>query len=78
MRKSRLSKKIQDKLMKHFVASTTARCASELVELNRNAAAYYYKRLREIIAYQRPLHNLKIKVGEAHFYRLVKEAIFVR
>ncbi|MCX7353203.1 MAG: IS1595 family transposase, partial [Proteobacteria bacterium] len=32
MRKSRLSKKTQDKLMEHFVAGTTARCASELIE----------------------------------------------
>jgi hypothetical protein len=31
MRKSRLSKKTQDRLMEHFVAGITARCASELI-----------------------------------------------
>ena len=37
--------------MEHFVAGTTARCASELIEINRNTAAYYYQRLREIITH---------------------------
>jgi transposase len=46
MRKSRLSKKTQDKLMEHFVAGTTARCAPELIEINHNTAAYYYQGLR--------------------------------
>ncbi|MDX2095093.1 MAG: IS1595 family transposase, partial [Alphaproteobacteria bacterium] len=31
MRKSRLSKVIQDKLVEHFVAGATARCAASLV-----------------------------------------------
>jgi transposase len=52
MRKSRLSKAIQGRLMEHFVAGTTARCAAELVGVNRKTAAYYYQRLREIIAFQ--------------------------
>jgi len=50
MRKSRLSKNIQYRLIEHFVAGTTARCAAELVGVNRKTAAYYYQRLREIIA----------------------------
>ena len=33
MRKSRLSKEKQERLMEHFVAGSTARCASELVML---------------------------------------------
>src|SRR3989338_9987368 len=49
MRKSRLNKKIQEKLIEHFVAGTTARTAAELVGVNKNTAAYYYHRLREII-----------------------------
>jgi hypothetical protein len=31
MRKSKLKKHIQDKLIEHFVAGTTARCAAELI-----------------------------------------------
>ncbi|MDP7149145.1 MAG: IS1595 family transposase, partial [Nitrospinaceae bacterium] len=34
MRKSRLSKAKQDRLMEHFVAGTTARCAAGLVDIN--------------------------------------------
>ena len=42
MRKSRLSKLKQDRLMVHFVAGTTARCAASLVNVNRNTSAYYF------------------------------------
>ena len=51
MRKSRLSKGKQDRLIEHFVAGTTARCAAALVGVNRKTAAYYFHRLREVIAY---------------------------
>jgi len=36
--------------MEHFVAGSTARCASELVCVNRKTGAYYYHRLRVIIS----------------------------
>ena len=49
MRKSRLSKQKQDKLMEHFVAGTTARTAAGLADVNKSTAAYYYHRLRELI-----------------------------
>jgi len=64
MRKSRLSKKTQDKLMEYFVAGTTARCASELIEINRNTAAYYYQRLREIITHHLEQESIEIFDGE--------------
>ena len=51
MRKSRLSHYKQDRLQEHFVAGTTARCAASLVEVNFKTGAYYFHRLREIIAY---------------------------
>ena len=41
MRKSRLSKEIQRRLMEHFVAGTTARCAASLVGVKRKTAAYF-------------------------------------
>ena len=50
MRRSRLSKNKQQRLIEHFVAGTTARCAASLVDVNVKTAAYYYRRLREIIA----------------------------
>jgi len=52
MRKSRLSRIKQNKLIEHFVAGTTARCASDLVGVNRKTAAYYFERLRRIIRAQ--------------------------
>ncbi|MDP1766923.1 MAG: IS1595 family transposase, partial [Methylotenera sp.] len=42
MRKSRLSSAKQAKLIEHFVAGTTARCAADLIGVNRNTAAYYF------------------------------------
>jgi len=52
MRKSRLSTARQHKLIEHFVAGTTARCAADLIGVNRKTAAYYYHRLREIITFK--------------------------
>jgi transposase len=70
MRKSRLSKEIQAKLIEHFVAGTTARCSAELVGVNRKTAAYYYHRLREII-YQaiddEGVFSGEVEVDESYF-----------
>ena len=52
MRKSRLSKEKQRRLMEHFIAGTTARCAANLVGINSKTAAYFYRRLREIIVFE--------------------------
>lgn len=49
MRRSRLSTHKQDRLIEHFVAGTTARTAAALIGVNRNTAAYYFQRLRELI-----------------------------
>jgi hypothetical protein len=43
-----LSKEEQERLMAHFVSVSTARCVRELVNVNKNAAAYFFS-LREII-----------------------------
>ena len=48
--RSRLSRYKQDKLIEHFVAGSTARSAAEIVGVNKNTAAYYFHRLRVIIA----------------------------
>ena len=64
MRKSRLSSAKQSKLTEHFVAGTTARCAADLIGVNRNTAAYYFKRLREIIVFQLDLASHEVFAGE--------------
>ena len=70
MRKSRLSKEKQERLMEHFVSGATARCASELVNVNKNTAAYFFHRLREII-YQATKEDApfsgEIEVDESYF-----------
>ena len=50
-RKSQLSKTKQDRLIEHFVAGATARCAAGLVGVNPKTAMYYFHRLRKIITY---------------------------
>jgi len=64
MRKSRLSSAKQHKLIEYFVAGTTARCAADLLNVNRKIAAYYYHRLREIIIMKLTEGASKILSGE--------------
>ena len=72
MRKSRLSRYKQDRLIEHFVAGTTARTASSLCGVNRKTAAFYFHRLREIIAFELEAENEamfggEIEVDESYF-----------
>ncbi len=72
MRKSRLSKHKQGRLIEHFVAGTTARTAASLCGVYRNNAACYFLRLREIIAYEleaegEAMFGGEIKVDESYF-----------
>lgn len=64
MRKSRLSSAKQSKLIEHFVAGTTARCAADLIGVNRNTAAYYFQRLRGIIVYELEQESHEVFTGE--------------
>jgi len=50
LRRCRLTEKQQDRLAEFFVAGVTARMAADLLDIHRNTAAYFYHRLREIIA----------------------------
>ena len=72
MRKSRLSKYKQARLTQHFVAGTTARTAAALCGVNRKTAAYYFHRLREIVALEleaegEALFDGEIEVDESYF-----------
>ena len=70
MRRSRLSQSKQDRLIEHFVAGTTARCAANLVGVNFKTSAYFYHRLREIICLatgeETPLTG-EMEVDESYF-----------
>ena len=72
MRKSRLSHYKQDRLIEHFVAGTTARTAASLCGVNRKTAAFYFLRLREIIAIEldaesEAMFGGEIEVDESYF-----------
>ena len=70
MRKSRLSQAKQDRLIEHFVSGSTARIAAVLVGVNRNTAAYYFQRLRQLICQavedETPFFG-EIEVDESYF-----------
>ena len=71
-RRSRLSRSIQEELIKQFVAGAPARTAAELVGVNRNTAILYYHKLRELIAErlaaEAPLFLCgEIEVDESYF-----------
>ena len=72
MRSSRLSMGKQLRLLEHFVSGTTARCAADLVGVNRKTAAYYFHRLRVLLAAQmeQAAHEAfdgEIEVDESYF-----------
>ena len=72
MRKSRLSPYKQDRLSEHFVSGSTARIAASLCGVHRKTAAFYFRRLREIIAYKleaesEAMFGGEIEVDESYF-----------
>ena len=72
MRKSRISQSKQDHLIEHFIAGTTARAAASHVGVHRNSAAFYFHRLREVIAYEleaksEAMFSGEIEVDESYF-----------
>ena len=72
MRKGRISVGKQDRLLEHFIAGTTVRTAASLVAVHRNRAAFYFHRLREIIAKELEAKSAamfggEIEVDESYF-----------
>ena len=47
----KLLRKQQLKLLEYFVIEVTARSAADLLEIQPNSAALFYRQLRKIIAY---------------------------
>ena len=72
MKRSKLSKDKQLKLIEHFVAGTTARTASVIINVNPKTAILYYHHLRELIfEYEREkekeIFNGEIEADESYF-----------
>ena len=77
MRKSRISKVKQQKLLEHFVAGTASRCTAEIVGVDHKSASYYFHRLREVIDYQLKQETLnfldgKIDIDESQFHEKIR------
>ncbi len=72
MRKSRLSHYKQNRLIEHFVSGSTALTAASLCAVNRKTAAFFFLRLREIIALEleaesEAMFGGEIEVDESYF-----------
>ena len=69
LRKSRMPVSLQQKLLEHFVAGTTARAAALLVGVQANTAKLFYQRLRQLIASKQESYLLagEIEADESYF-----------
>ena len=70
LKRCRLAEKQRDGLLEFFVGEMTARTAADLAGVNKTTAAYFFHRLREIIAWQldetSPLAG-EIEADESYF-----------
>ncbi|PSJ80798.1 IS1595 family transposase [Neisseria iguanae] len=55
----KLTKNAQRKLLRFFVPEATARAAANLLDINPNSAALFYRKIRQVIAY-----HLELQAGE--------------
>ena len=68
----KLSKKVQKKLLQFFVLEVTARSAANLLEINPNSAALFYRKIRQVIAYHLELQadevfDGSVELDESYF-----------
>jgi hypothetical protein len=79
MRKSRLSDYKQDRMIEHFISRSTALTAASLCGVNRKTAAFFFLRLREIIALELEAGSWKLEakpclVVNSRWMRVILEA----
>jgi len=51
IRRCKLSRKIQLRLLEYSVLQVTARSAADMLDIHANTAAMYYRKIREVISY---------------------------
>lgn len=68
-RKSRLSARVQQRLLEHFVAGTTARAAAALTGVQVRTEIVFYQKLRNLIASKQASYDLsgEIEADESYF-----------
>ena len=59
----KLSKNTQRKLLEYFVLEVTARSAADLLDIQPNSAALFYRKIRTIIAYHLELEADEVFEG---------------
>ena len=68
----KLSKKTQRKLLEFFVAEVTARTAANLLDVQPNSVALFYKKVRQVIMYHldqdaKEVFDGQIELDESYF-----------
>jgi transposase len=68
-RQSRMPVRVQQRLLEHFVAGTTARATAQLVGVQGRTAVIFFQRLRQVIASKQESFLLsgEIEVDESYF-----------
>ena len=68
-RRSRLSPRLQGKLIELFVVRSTARAAAEFTDVNVKTTRRFYMRLRQLIASKQPNYELsgEVEADESYF-----------
>ncbi|MDG6240057.1 IS1595 family transposase [Glaesserella parasuis] len=60
----KLKKSIQKNLLEFFVLEVTVRSAANLLEINDNSAALFYRKIREVISYHLALEADEVSDGQ--------------
>lgn len=63
----KMKKETQHKLLRFFALQVTARSAAEIVGIQYNSAALFYRKIREVIAHYLALEAKKFFVGRVEF-----------
>lgn len=60
----KLSKKTQRKLLEFFIAEVTARTAADLLDIQPNSAALFYRKIRQVIMYYLDQDAIEVFEGQ--------------
>jgi len=68
----RLSKKTQNRLLEFFILEVTARSAADILGIQPNSAALFYRKIRQVIAYHlaqeaAEVFNGEVEIDESYF-----------
>jgi len=68
----RLSKKTQNRLLEFFILEVTARSAADILGIQPNSAALFYRKIRQVIAFHvaqeaADVFNGEVEIDESYF-----------